>query len=62
MRAHLCVLGNALVLAGCASPYALVSHVHPHLSGAQGAGSLAAAEQDMTKAIREEHAKRFCCR
>ena len=57
MRAHLCVLGNALILAGCASPYALVSHVHPHLSGAQGVGSLAAAEQAMTKAMHEQHSK-----
>src|SRR5262245_8666502 len=46
------------MLAGCAtSPYAEVSHVHPHLTGASGTGSLAAAEQAMTKAIREEHAK-----
>ncbi len=57
MRAHLCVLGNALILAGCANPYALVSHVHPHLTGGPGVDSLAAAEQEMTKAIREEHAK-----
>ena len=57
MRRDLCVLGNALILAGCASPYALVSHVHPHLSGAPGVGLLAAAEQDMTKAMQEKHAK-----
>src|SRR6516165_7482314 len=57
MRAHLCALGSALMLAGCASPYAQVSHVHPHLTGAPGVGSLAAAEQDMTKALHEEHAK-----
>src|SRR6201982_924214 len=57
MRAHLCVLGNALVLAGCASPYAQVAHVHPHLSGAPGVGSLAAGERDMKKAMHEEHAK-----
>jgi hypothetical protein len=56
MRAHLCALGGALVLAGCASPYALVSHVHPHLSGAPGVGSLAAAEQALTKAM-HEHSK-----
>jgi hypothetical protein len=47
----------ALVLAGCANPYALVSRVRPHLTGASGVGSLAAAEQAMTKAMREEHAK-----
>jgi pimeloyl-ACP methyl ester carboxylesterase len=57
MRAHLCVLGSAVVLAGCVNPYAEVSRVHPHLTGAPGTGSLATAEQAMTKAIREEHAK-----
>src|SRR5258708_2280632 len=57
MRAHLCVLGNALILAGCASPYALVSHVHPHLTGAPGVGWVVAGEQAMTKAMQEEHAK-----
>jgi pimeloyl-ACP methyl ester carboxylesterase len=60
MRAYLsylCVLGSALILAGCASPYAEVSRVHPHLSGAPGTGSLAAAERAMTKAMHEEHAK-----
>ena len=57
MRAHLWFLGNALILAGCASPYAQVSHVRPHLTGAPGVGSLAAAEQDMTKAMHEEHAR-----
>ena len=44
MRARLCMLGNTLILAGCASPYVEVSHVHPHLTGAPAAGSLAAAE------------------
>ena len=57
MRWDLCVLGNALILAGCASPYARVSHVHPHLTGAPGAGSLAAVERTLTKALHEEHAK-----
>src|SRR5256886_9359126 len=57
MRAHLCVLGNALILAGCTSPYVEVWHVHPHLNGAPGVGSLAAAEQAMTKAMHEEHGK-----
>ena len=41
MRWDLCVLGNALILAGCASPYAEVSRVHPHLIGAPGASLLA---------------------
>jgi len=53
----LCVLGSALVLSGCANPYALVSHVHPHLTGAPGVGSLAAAERAMTKAMHEQSSK-----
>jgi hypothetical protein len=57
MRTYLCVLGNALILAGCASPYAEVSRVHPHLKGAPGVGPLATAEQAMTKAMHEEHGK-----
>ena len=57
MRWDLCVLGNALILAGCASPYARVSHVHPHLTGGPGASSLAAVERTLTKALHEEHAK-----
>ena len=57
MRARLCMLGNTLILAGCASPYVEVSHVHPHLTGTPAAGSLVAAEQAMTKAMQEEHAK-----
>ncbi|HET9376089.1 MAG TPA: hypothetical protein VFO40_14030, partial [Chthoniobacterales bacterium] len=57
MRAYLCILGNALILAGCASPYVEVWHVHPHLTGAPGVGILAAAEQAMKKAMHEEHGK-----
>ena len=57
MRAYLCMLGNTLILAGCASPYVEVSHVHPHLTGAPVTDSLAAAEQAMTKAMHDEHAK-----
>jgi hypothetical protein len=57
MRTDLCFLGSALILAGCASPYAEVSHVHPNLTGAPGAGLLAAAEQAMTRAMHEEHAQ-----
>ena len=57
MRWDLCVLGNALILAGCASPYARVSHVHPRLTGTPGAGLLAAVERTLTKALHEEHAK-----
>jgi hypothetical protein len=57
MRWHLCLLGNALILAGCSSPYAEVSRVPPHLTGLPGVGLLVAAEQGLTKAMREEHAK-----
>jgi hypothetical protein len=56
MRAHLCALGNALILAGCSSPYAQVSHVHPRLTGAPGASSLTAVERTLTKAMQEKHA------
>jgi pimeloyl-ACP methyl ester carboxylesterase len=56
MRWNLCVLGSALILAGCASPYAEVAHVRPHLIGASGS-SLAAVEQTLTKAVHEEHAE-----
>ena len=57
MRTDLCVLGNALILAGCASPYVQVSHFHPHLVGGPDASLLAAVEQTLTKAMREEHTK-----
>src|SRR6516162_4988486 len=57
MRAHLCFLGSTLILAGCASPYAEVWHVPAYLTGAPGTGSLASAEQGMTKAMHEEPAK-----
>src|SRR6201987_3057208 len=57
MRWDLCHLGNALILAGCASPYVRVSHVRPHLTGVPGVGLLVAAEQDLTKALHEERAK-----
>jgi hypothetical protein len=57
MRTDLCFLGSALILASCASPYAEVSRVRPHLTGAPGAGLLAAAEQAMTRAMHEEHAQ-----
>ena len=57
MRCDLCVLGNALILAGCASPYAEVSRVRPHLIGGLASSSLAAVEQTLTKAMHEEHAR-----
>ncbi|MBV8587875.1 MAG: hypothetical protein JO308_16430 [Verrucomicrobia bacterium] len=57
MRAHLCILGSALILAGCASPYAEVRQVRPRLTGATGVGLLAAAEQTLTITVPKEHAK-----
>jgi pimeloyl-ACP methyl ester carboxylesterase len=57
MRWDLCFLGNALILAGCASPYAEVSRVHPHLIGGLGSSSMAPVEQTLTKAMHEEHAE-----
>ena len=60
MRWDLCVLGNALILAGCASPYARVSHVHPHLTGAPGANSLAAVSaRDTLAAAIALHSAKF---
>ena len=57
MRWDLCFLGNALILAGCASPYAEVSRVRPHLIGGLGSSLLAGVEQTLTKAMHEEHAE-----
>src|SRR5262249_17488257 len=46
----------AFLLAGCASPYAKVSHRQPHLTGPPGSGSLASAETSLAKALGEKHA------
>jgi alpha/beta hydrolase family protein len=55
MRLLLWVLGNALILPGCASrPYAEVWHKQPHLMGPPGGGTLASAEQEIIKAMRKE--------
>jgi pimeloyl-ACP methyl ester carboxylesterase len=57
LRLDLWVLCSVLILQGCASPYAKVSHRNPHLIGPPGSGPLAAAEQSLTRAMREERAK-----
>ena len=57
MRWDLCVLGNALILAGRATPYAEVSRVHPRLISGPASSLLTAGEQGLTKAMHEEHAK-----
>ncbi len=58
MRLLLAALGTVLILSGCAtSRYAEVWHKKPHLTGPQGAGPLASAEQSLTRAMHEERAK-----
>jgi pimeloyl-ACP methyl ester carboxylesterase len=57
MRWDLCILGNAVILAGCASPYVEVTHVHPRLIGGAGSSLLAAVEHTLTKAMQEEQGK-----
>ena len=54
MRSLICVLGCALVLAGCASPYAEVSPRRPLLIGPPGTGTLALVEQTITHATRTD--------
>src|SRR4029077_17013384 len=57
MRVHLCMLGIALTLAGCAAPYAEVSPKKPHLTGPPGSGTLASVEQALDRAVREHRAQ-----
>jgi pimeloyl-ACP methyl ester carboxylesterase len=58
MRVFLAALGTLLVLSGCATNrYAEVWHVKPRLTGPPGNGTLAVAEQDLTRAIHEKRAK-----
>jgi pimeloyl-ACP methyl ester carboxylesterase len=58
MRLLLAALGTVLILSGCATTrYAEVWHKKPHLTGPQGAGPLASAEQSLTRAMHEERAK-----
>jgi hypothetical protein len=60
MRGRFCAVGSifVLMLIGCTTtPYALVSHKKPHLTGPPGSGTLAAAEQSLTRAIHQERAK-----
>ncbi len=54
MRAQLCVLCGLLMLSGC-HKYAEVWHRQPQLTGPAGTGALASAEQEISKAMREEH-------
>ena len=57
MRAVLAAFGTLLILSGCATgQYGLVRHKNPQLTGPPGRGSLAAAEQSLSKAIHEERA------
>ena len=58
MRVLLGVLGAALILSGCAtSRYAEVWRRKPQLTGTPGNGSLAMAEQGLTRAVHEERAQ-----
>ncbi|HEU0275065.1 MAG TPA: alpha/beta fold hydrolase [Candidatus Udaeobacter sp.] len=58
MRVLSAVLGAVFALSGCAtSRYAEVWHKKPRLTGPPGTGSLALAEQNLTRAIHEERAK-----
>ena len=55
MRVLLAALGTLLVFGGCATArYGEVRHREPQLSGPPGSGSLAAAEQSLTRAIHRE--------
>jgi pimeloyl-ACP methyl ester carboxylesterase len=58
MRVLLAALGIVLILGGCAtSRYGEVWHKKPQLIGPPGSGSLAVAEQSLTKAMHEERSK-----
>jgi pimeloyl-ACP methyl ester carboxylesterase len=58
MRVLLAALGTVLILGGCAtSRYAEVWHKKPRLTGPPGSGPLAAAEQNLTRAMHEERVK-----
>jgi pimeloyl-ACP methyl ester carboxylesterase len=54
MRLLVCVLSGALILEGCASPYAEVSRRKPHLEGPPGPDPLAGVEQTIVHAMRTE--------
>jgi hypothetical protein len=58
MRVLLAALGAVLILDGCVtSRYGEVWHKKPQLIGPPGSGSLAVAEQSLTRAMHEERAK-----
>lgn len=54
MRSLLCVLGSVLIIAGCSSPYAEVSHKRPGLNGPPGPEPLGSAERTIVHAMRAE--------
>src|ERR1700751_168090 len=57
MRALGCLVGSALLLAGCSSaPYAEVSPRRPHLIGPTGPEQLASVEKTIVDAMRTERA------
>jgi hypothetical protein len=57
MRVLLAALSTVLIFGGCATArYGEVRHKKPQLTGPPGSGSLAAAEQSLTRAMRAEHA------
>ncbi len=53
MRAQLCVLCSLLLLSGC-DKYVEVWHREPQLRGPAGTGALVSAEEEISKAMREE--------
>jgi len=54
MRSLVCLLGVAFILAGCASPYAEVSHKRPTLIGPPGPEPLGSIEKTIVQAMRAE--------
>jgi pimeloyl-ACP methyl ester carboxylesterase len=54
MRLLVCALSGALILEGCASPYAEVSPRHARLNGPPGPEPLASAERTIVHAMRTE--------
>jgi pimeloyl-ACP methyl ester carboxylesterase len=58
MRVLLAAFSTALIFGGCATGrYGEVRHRAPRLTGPPGSGTLAAAEQSLTRAMHEERAK-----
>jgi len=60
MRVVLAAFATAFILCGCATgQYALVRHKNPQLIGPPGSGTLAVAEQELTRAMHQDHAHPF---